>query len=81
MECSLEDRRENWLKEKIYSTKENILYNNIPSVYLQTVNLSNVYYFKHFLKNINDFEAVNFLQLVNLRFDLCILFKSLFCLF
>ena len=42
-ESNSEEKRETWLKEKIYRIKENMLYNNLNNKFLNNVSVANIY--------------------------------------
>jgi hypothetical protein len=42
-DTTLEEKREIWLKEKIYRIKENMLYNNLNIKFLKNISIANIY--------------------------------------
>jgi len=42
-ETTQEEKREIWLKEKIYRIKENMLYNNLNIKFLKNISIANIY--------------------------------------
>ena len=42
-ESSSEEKRETWLKEKIYRVKENVIYNNLNMKFLKNISITNIY--------------------------------------
>lgn len=73
-EVNADEKRESWLREKIYRIKENMLLNNLNMKFLKNVSLANIYCkillnvdFKNYLKISEDFDAVNFDHLQKMR--------------
>ena len=42
-ESHAEEKRETWLKEKIYRIKESIIFNNLNNKFMKNISIANIY--------------------------------------
>ena len=69
LEILIEEKRLKWLKEKIYKLKENLIYNNLSTEYLNDLNLSNLSYYKTYFEIFKNFDSEDYLNLIILRMN------------
>ncbi len=69
VEIIQEERRLKWLNEKIYKLKEDLIYNNLNTEYLQDLNLSNISYYKTYFEIFKNFDSEDYSNLILLRMN------------
>ena len=65
------DKKDKNEKEKEYNFKERIVYNNLPTDYINQTksDSTNTYYFENFFELIKDFDYSNYIKLINMRIN------------